>query len=95
MALRRERQEETTERSLCVSLGRYRCISAPGWDSEDRRLTDAEYLDELASHAAKSRAATLTHPDNRLMNDLDGYLRGLNFGRGSDPRFGDDVVPTG
>ncbi len=63
--------------------GRYRGVSVP----EDRALTDAEYLDELASHAAKSRTTTLTRPDNRLINDLAGYLRGLSFGRASDPRL--------
>ena len=67
--------------------GRYRCVSVPESDPEDRGLTDAEYLDELASHAAKSRTTTLTRPDNRLMNDLAGYLRGLSFGRTSDARL--------
>lgn len=67
--------------------GRYRCVTAPEPHPEDRGLTGAEYLDELASHAAKSRTTTLTRPDNRLMNDLAGYLRGLSFGRSSDARL--------
>ena len=67
--------------------GRYRCVSVPESNSEDRGLTDAQYLDELASHAEKSRTTTLTRPDNRLINDLAGYLRGLSYGRNSDPRL--------
>ena len=70
--------------------GRYRRVLFPGLDDMSlapRNLTDAQYLDELASHAATSRTTTLTRPDNRLLNDLAGYLRGIHFGRDSDPRL--------
>src|SRR5437879_3400351 len=67
--------------------GRYRRVLAPESLQESRNLTDPQYLDELASHAAKSRTTTLTRPDNRLLQDVVGYLRGLYFGRGSDPRL--------
>jgi hypothetical protein len=56
--------------------GRYRRVPALESPEESRNLTDAQYLDELASHAAKSRTTTLTRPDNRLLQDLAGYLRG-------------------
>jgi hypothetical protein len=66
--------------------GRYRRV--PSTDSEEpRNLTDAQYLDELASHAGRNRTLTLTRTDNRLLQDLPGYLRGLNLGRASDPRL--------
>jgi hypothetical protein len=55
--------------------------------TQSRALTDTQYLDELASHASQSRTLTLTRPDNRLLQDLTGYLRGLNKGRESDPRL--------
>jgi hypothetical protein len=67
--------------------GRYRRVLLPDEAEQPRNLTDVEYLDELASHAAQSRTLTLTRPDNRLLQDLPGYLRGLNFGRASDPRL--------
>ena len=67
--------------------GRYRRVPSPETAIEPRNLTDAEYLDELASHAAKSRTTTLTRPDNRLLQDLAGYLRGLYFGRSADSRL--------
>jgi len=66
--------------------GRYRSTPAPGESSEARDLTDAENLDELANHASIYRAAALTRPDKPLMKFLPGYLRGLSFGRASDPR---------
>ena len=55
--------------------------------AEPRNLTDVQYLDELASHAGNSRTLTLTRPDNRLLQDLSGHLRGLNLGRASDLRI--------
>ena len=67
--------------------GRYRSIPAPVQLFEDRRPTDAENLDELANHASIFRAAALTRPNKPLMNLLPGYLRGLSFGRASDPRL--------
>ena len=67
--------------------GRYRRVLLPDSIEAPRNLTDAQYLDELASHAAQSRTLTLTQPDNRLLQDLPGYLRGLYFGRASDPRL--------
>ncbi len=67
--------------------GRYRRVLPPDLPEDPRNLTDAQYLDELASHAAQSRTLTLTRPDNRLLQDLPGYLRGLNLGRSSDPRL--------
>ena len=57
------------------------------WWRKARHLTDNSYLDELASHAAKERTTTVTRPDNGLVRDLAGYLRGLNFGRSADPRL--------
>jgi hypothetical protein len=68
--------------------GRYRRVLAPDSPEESRNLTDAQYLDELANHSAKSRTTTLTRSDNRLLQDLAGYLRGLNMGRDADPRLG-------
>src|SRR5262249_6387232 len=38
-------------------------------------------------HAALVRTSTLTRPDNRLLQNLSGYLRGINLGRSSDPRL--------
>src|ERR1035438_7362545 len=67
--------------------GRYRRVLLPDSPEEARNLTDAQYLDELANHAAQSRTLTLSRPDNRLLQDLPGYLRGLNLGRASDPRL--------
>jgi len=67
--------------------GRYRRVLLPDSPDAPRNLTDAQYLDELTSHAAQSRTLTLTRPDNRLLQDLPGYLRGLYSGRASDPRF--------
>ncbi len=67
--------------------GRYRRVLFLDSDGEPRNLTDAEYLDELASHASQSRTTTLTRPDNRLLQDLAGYVRAINFGRSSDPRL--------
>jgi energy-coupling factor transporter ATP-binding protein EcfA2 len=67
--------------------GRYRRVLSGESPGESRNLTDAEYLDELASHAAKSRTSTLTRPDNRLLQDLAGYVRGINRGRSADPRL--------
>jgi len=70
--------------------GRYRRVLYPDSGDESlapRDLTDAQYLDELASHAATSRTTTLTRPDNRLLQDLAGYVRGINFGRDADPRL--------
>src|SRR6266567_292098 len=67
--------------------GRYRRVLLPDSLEPPRNLTDAQYLDELASHAAQSRTLTLTRPDNRLLQDLPGYLRGLYSGRVSDPRL--------
>jgi energy-coupling factor transporter ATP-binding protein EcfA2 len=67
--------------------GRYRRVPIAESERESRNLTDAEYLDELASHADKARTTTLTRPDNRLLQDVAGYLRGLNFGRSADPRL--------
>lgn len=67
--------------------GRYRRVPSPETAREPRNLTDAEYLDELASHAVKARTITLTRPDNRLLQDLAGYLRGLYRGSQSDPRL--------
>ena len=67
--------------------GRYRRVLLPDSLAEPRNLTDVQYLDELASHAGNSRTLTLTRPDNRLLQDLSGYLRGLNLGRASDPRL--------
>jgi len=84
---REETRKRLPSRRYAFLFGRYRCISVPESNSDERVLTDAEYLDELASHAEKSRTTTLTRPDNRLINDLAGYLRGLNFGRTSDPRL--------
>jgi energy-coupling factor transporter ATP-binding protein EcfA2 len=52
--------------------GRYRRVP-----SESRDLTDGEYLDELPSHAATVRTTTLTRPDNGLLQNLIGYLRGF------------------
>jgi hypothetical protein len=68
--------------------GRYRRVLSPESPTESRNLTDAEYLDEAASHASKSRTTTLTRPDNGLLQDLAGYLRGIYSGHGSDPRLG-------
>jgi energy-coupling factor transporter ATP-binding protein EcfA2 len=65
--------------------GRYRGM--PPVEPPREPLSDSQYLDELASHAAKSRADTVTHPDNRLLHDLVGYLRGIYSGRDSDPRL--------
>lgn len=67
--------------------GRYRRVPSPDSPDGPRNLTDAQYLDELASHAAQSRTLTLTQPDNRLLQDLPGYLRGLHFGLAADPRL--------
>ena len=67
--------------------GRYRRVPSADGPEETRRLSDAEYLDELALHAANSRTTTLTRPDNRLLQDLEGYLRGLNLGRRGDARL--------
>jgi energy-coupling factor transporter ATP-binding protein EcfA2 len=67
--------------------GRYRRVSSPDSREDARNLTDTQYLDELASHAAQSRTLTLTRPDNRLLQDLTGYIRGMNKGRESDPRL--------
>jgi energy-coupling factor transporter ATP-binding protein EcfA2 len=67
--------------------GRYRRVPSADGLEEARKLSDAEYLDELASHAAKSRTTTLTRPDNRLLQDVEGYLRGLNLGRRGDQRL--------
>src|ERR1035437_5762433 len=67
--------------------GRYRRVLLPDSLEETRNLTDAQYLDELANHAAQSRTTTLTRADNSLLQDLPGYLRGLNLGRASDPRL--------
>ena len=67
--------------------GRYRRVLLPDSPEEARNLTDAQYLDELANHAAQSRTTTLTRADNSLLQDLPGYLRGLNLGRASDPRL--------
>jgi len=63
--------------------GRYRRVLLPDSPDAPRNLTDAQYLDELTSHAAQSRTLTLTRPDNRLLQDLPGYLRGLYSG----PRY--------
>jgi predicted ATPase len=68
--------------------GRYRRVPSPESPEESRNLTDSEYLDEVASHATKSRTTTLTRPDNRLLQDLAGYLRGIYSGHSSDPRLG-------
>ena len=67
--------------------GRYRRVPSPETTDESRDLTDAAYLDELSRHADRSRTTTLTRPDNRLLQDVAGYLRGLNLGRASDPRL--------
>lgn len=67
--------------------GRYRRVLLPDSPEGPRNLTDAQYRDELASHAAESRTLTLTRPDSRLLQDLPGYLRGLHFGRDSNPRL--------
>src|ERR1035437_4025139 len=67
--------------------GRYRRVLLPGPPEEARNLTDAQWLDELAHHATQSRTLTLSRPDNRLLQDLPGYIRGLNFGRDADPRL--------
>jgi len=67
--------------------GRYRRVLITDAREEPRNLTDAQYLDELASHAGNSRTLTLTRPDNRLLQDLPGYLRGLNLDRASNPRI--------
>jgi len=83
---RTERKRLPADRYVFL-YGRYRRVPAAQSDKESRNLTDAEYLDELASHAAKARTTTLTRPDNRLLQDLVGYLRGLNFGRSADPRL--------
>src|SRR5262249_13178587 len=66
--------------------GKYRRVVVPELDEGPRNLTDAQFLDELASHAGESRTLTLTQPDNRLLQNLPGYLRGLNLARASDPR---------
>jgi energy-coupling factor transporter ATP-binding protein EcfA2 len=63
--------------------GRYRRVPL----ADSRHLTDSSYLEELASHAGKARTTSVTRPDSGLMRDLMGYLRGLNFGRGADPRL--------
>jgi predicted ATPase len=55
--------------------GKYRGVPATEFPEEARNLTDTQYLDELASHAATARTTTLTRPDNRLIQDLAGYLR--------------------
>src|SRR5258708_5209150 len=68
--------------------GRDRRVLLPESPEESRNLTDSEYLDEVASHATKSRTTTLTRPDNRLLQDLEGYLRGIYSGHSSDPRLG-------
>jgi hypothetical protein len=62
-------------------------VPSPETTDESRDLTDAAYLDELSRHADRSRTTTLTRPDNRLLQDVAGYLRGLNLGRASDPRL--------
>jgi len=80
-------RQRLTSDHLVFLYGRYRRVLAPESSEESRNLTDAQYLDELASHAAKSRTTTLTRPDNRLLQDVVGYLRGLYFGRSSDPRL--------
>ncbi len=85
---------ETSRRRLPSSrfvflYGRYRRVPSPESVLEPRNLTDAQYLDELASHAARFRTTTLTRPDNRLLQDVEGYLRGLYFGRSADPRLAD------
>jgi hypothetical protein len=67
--------------------GKYRGVPATEFPEEARNLTDSQYLDELSSHAAIARTTTLTRPDNRLLQDLAGYLRGLNAGRAGDPRL--------
>lgn len=67
--------------------GRYRRVPAADSPEKPRNLTDADYLDELASHAAKARTTTLTRTDNRLLQDLTCYLRGLYFGRSADSRL--------
>lgn len=73
--------------SYVFLYGRYRRVLSPDSSEGPRNLTDIQYLDELASHAAQSRTLTLTRPDNRLLQDLTGYIRGLNRGRESDPRL--------
>jgi energy-coupling factor transporter ATP-binding protein EcfA2 len=67
--------------------GRYRRVLLPDSPEEARNLTDAQYLDELANHAAQFSTRTLSRPDNHLLQDLPGYLRGLNFGRAADTRL--------
>jgi hypothetical protein len=65
--------------------GKYRGM--PATEHSREPLTDSQHLDELASHAGKARAMTVTHPENRLLQDLVGYLRGLYSGRESDRRL--------
>jgi len=79
---RAERKRLPADRYVFL-YGRYRRVPV----AESRHLTDNSYLDELASHAAKERTTTVTRPDNGLVRDLAGYLRGLNFGRKADPRL--------
>jgi DNA repair ATPase RecN len=67
--------------------GRYRRVMLPNSDEEPRRLSDVQYLDELASHAAKACTDTMTRPANRLLQDLPGYIRGFNLARQSDSRI--------
>jgi energy-coupling factor transporter ATP-binding protein EcfA2 len=88
-ALARWQSEKTERRRLAADrfvflYGRYRrVLLAEGEESRD--LSDAQYLDELSSHADKARTTTLTRADNRLLQDLPGYIRGLNLGRSSNP----------
>jgi predicted ATPase len=71
--------------SYIFLYGRYRRVPSP--DAEPRNLSDAECLDQLAYHAGRSRTTTITRSDNRLVQDLPDYLRGLNLGREGDPRL--------
>src|SRR5579864_3701192 len=71
------RRTRLPEDQYVFLYGRYRRVLLPGSIEAPRQLSDVEYLDELASHAGKSRTLTLTRPDNRLLQDLPGYLRGL------------------
>jgi hypothetical protein len=67
--------------------GKYRRVLSADFREGERNLTDTQCLDELANHTARSRTLTLTRPNNRLLQDLPGYLKGLKSGSTSDPRL--------
>jgi energy-coupling factor transporter ATP-binding protein EcfA2 len=81
-----KRQRLPSDRFVFL-YGRYRRVLVPEETEGPRNLSDHQYLDELSSHAGKMRTTTLTRADNRLLQDLAGYVRGLNLGRRSDPRL--------